>query len=136
MALLTDLFGTSKPLIAMCHARAMPGRPLHDDEAGMRAIVEGLARDLDVLQAAEVDGLLFCNEQDLPYQLEVGPEVVAGMAAAIEHLLDLGHQRIALISWPARVVTIRPSPSRWSPISSTVPPATAVERVRSRSRSI
>jgi membrane complex biogenesis BtpA family protein len=52
----------------------------------MAGIVAGLARDLEILQASGVDGLLFCNEQDLPYQLDVGPEVVAGMAAAIAEL--------------------------------------------------
>ena len=30
-----------------------------------------------------MDGLLFCNEADLPYQLGVGPEAVAAMAAVI-----------------------------------------------------
>ena len=30
-----------------------------------------------------VDGLLFCNEADLPYQIGVGPEAVAAMAAVI-----------------------------------------------------
>ena len=30
---------------------------------------------LRVLQEADVDGVLFCNEADLPYQLAVGPEI-------------------------------------------------------------
>jgi membrane complex biogenesis BtpA family protein len=33
-----------------------------------------------------VDGLLFCNEADLPYQLAVGPEIPAAMAAVIGEL--------------------------------------------------
>jgi membrane complex biogenesis BtpA family protein len=49
----------------------------------MDRLVDTVARDLGALQAAGVDGLLFCNEADLPYQLEVGPEVAAGMAAVI-----------------------------------------------------
>jgi hypothetical protein len=80
---LRDLFGVSKPIIAMVHLRALPGRPRHDREAGMRPITEAVARDLAALQNAGVDGLLFCNEADLPYQLSVGPEAAAGMAAVI-----------------------------------------------------
>jgi membrane complex biogenesis BtpA family protein len=70
----------------MLHARAFPGRPGYDRDGGIDAIVEGLRHDLHVLQDAGVDGLLFCNEMDLPYQLVVGQEVAAGMAAAIGRL--------------------------------------------------
>jgi uncharacterized protein len=80
-ALLHNLFGTGKPIIAMLHARALPGRPRHDAPAGMKPILDALARDLDALQAAGVDGLLFCNEADLPYRLQTGPETAAAMAA-------------------------------------------------------
>ena len=82
-ALLRQLFGVSKPVIAMVHLRALPGRPRHDRAGGMRAIVDAARRDLRALQDAGVDGLLFCNEADLPYQLGVGPEAVAAMAAVI-----------------------------------------------------
>jgi membrane complex biogenesis BtpA family protein len=82
-SLLADLFGVSRPIIAMLHVPALPGRPRHDREAGMRPIVDTVARDLAALQAAGVDGLLFCNEADLPYQLGVGPEAAAAMAAVI-----------------------------------------------------
>jgi uncharacterized protein len=81
-----QIFKVDKPLIAMCHLRALPGRPRHDVAAGMEAVIEALSADLAVLQAAGVDGLLFCNEHDLPYQLSVGPEIVAGMATAIGRL--------------------------------------------------
>jgi uncharacterized protein len=80
---LADLFGVSKPIIAMVHLSALPGRPRHDQQAGMGAIVDAVARDLGALQDAGVDGLLFCNEADLPYQLRVGPEAAAAMAAVI-----------------------------------------------------
>jgi membrane complex biogenesis BtpA family protein len=75
------LFGTGKPVIAMLHARALPGRPRHDPAARLNEIKEALARDLDALQQAGVDGLLFCNEADLPYQLQTGPETASAMAA-------------------------------------------------------
>jgi uncharacterized protein len=82
-AALLDLFGVSKPIIAMLHLPALPGRPRHDRRAGMRPLIETVAADLAALQDAGVDGLLFCNEGDLPYQLGVQAEAVAAMAAVI-----------------------------------------------------
>jgi uncharacterized protein len=86
-----ELFKTGKPVIAMLHARALPGRPRHDAANAMAKIEQALAADLDVLQQAGVDGLLFCNEADLPYQLETGPEIAAAMAALIGALHDKIH---------------------------------------------
>jgi uncharacterized protein len=86
MSTLERIFGTQRPLIAMCHLHALPGRPRHDAAAGIDGIVERLARDVAALQDAGVDGLLFCNEHDIPYQLRVGHEAVAAMAAAIGRL--------------------------------------------------
>jgi uncharacterized protein len=86
MSTLRRIFGVDHPLIAMCHLLGLPGRPRHDLDGGTAAIVEPLARDLDALQDAGVDGVLFCNENDIPYQLEVGPEIPATMAAAIAQL--------------------------------------------------
>jgi len=81
-----DTFGTDKPVIAMAHFPALPGRPQHDRAAGRAHLVDVIGRDLAVLQDAGVDGLLFCNEADLPYQLAVGPEIPAAMAAVIGEL--------------------------------------------------
>ena len=75
------IFGVTKPVIAMLHLPALPGRPLPRPRAGGPAAVESVARDLARLQEAGVDGVLFCNEADLPYQLEVGPEIAAAMAS-------------------------------------------------------
>jgi membrane complex biogenesis BtpA family protein len=86
MSVLERIFGVQRPLIAMCHLHALPGRPRHDAAAGIDGIVERLARDVTALQDAGVDGLLFCNEHDIPYQLQVGHEAVAAMAAAIGRL--------------------------------------------------
>jgi membrane complex biogenesis BtpA family protein len=80
------LFGQAKPLIAMCHLKGLPGRPRHDYSGGMTAIVDDLGTDLTALQDAGVDGLLFCNENDIPYQLDVGIEAAAAMAAAVSQL--------------------------------------------------
>ncbi len=81
--LLQDLFGVTKPVIAMVHLPGLPGRPRHEKKTSVRAIADALAADIAALQDAGVDGLLFCNEADLPYQLGVGPEAAAAMAAII-----------------------------------------------------
>jgi len=83
MDALERIFGTVKPVIAMLHFPGLPGRPLHDRAAGLGRLTDVVGRDLAVLQDAGVDGLMFCNEADYPYQLHVGPEIPAAMAAAI-----------------------------------------------------
>src|SRR5262245_36712367 len=55
---LARIFGVPKPVIAMVHLPALPGRPLHDRAAGIAAAVDSVRRDLDALQSAGVDGLL------------------------------------------------------------------------------
>jgi len=82
----TRIFRTPKPVIAMLHLPALPGRPLHDRASGVMAAVETVGRDLDALQEAGVDGVLFCNEADLPYQLKVGHEISAAMASVVGQL--------------------------------------------------
>jgi membrane complex biogenesis BtpA family protein len=83
---LRDLFGVRKPVVAMLHLPGLPGRPRHDRASGIGGIVDSIAHDLVALQTAGVDGFLFCNEADLPYQLEVGPEIPATMASVIAQL--------------------------------------------------
>src|SRR5512147_785447 len=79
-------FGVRKPIIAMLHLTALPGRPWHDAAAGVGKAVDVVGRDLAILQDAGVDGVMFCNEADLPYQIQVGPEIVAGMASVVGQL--------------------------------------------------
>ena len=86
MTVLERIFGVTKPLIAMCHLRGLPGRPRHDAQAGMAGIYSALRDDVLALQQAGVDGLLFCNEHDLPYSVGVGVEVAAAQAAVIGRL--------------------------------------------------
>jgi membrane complex biogenesis BtpA family protein len=52
----------------------------------MRGIYAALRDDVLALQDAGVDGLLFCNEHDLPYSIGVGVEVAAAQAALIGRL--------------------------------------------------
>ncbi|HEX6656076.1 MAG TPA: BtpA/SgcQ family protein, partial [Candidatus Limnocylindria bacterium] len=86
MDALGRIFDAPKPVIAMLHLPALPGRPLHDRAAGVDQAVELVGRDLEALQAAGVDGVLFCNETDLPYELAVGHEVSAAMASVVGQL--------------------------------------------------
>jgi len=100
---LEERFGTVKPVIAMVHFPGLPGRPRHDRKAGRTRLLDVVGRDLEVLQDAGVDAVLFCNEADIPYQLTVGPEVPAAMAAVIGEL----HSSIRVpfgvnILWDAR----------------------------------
>jgi membrane complex biogenesis BtpA family protein len=86
VTVLKQIFGVAKPLIAMCHVHALPGRPRHDAQAGMDGVYTALRQDVQALQEAGVDGLLFCN--DLPYSVGVGVEVAAAEAAVIGRLRD------------------------------------------------
>jgi uncharacterized protein len=100
---LKDTFGTDKPVIAMVHFPGLPGRPQHDRERGRDHLVNVIGRDLAALQDAGVDGLLFCNEADLPYQLAVGPEIPAAMAAVIGELMSSVRVPFGVnILWDAR----------------------------------
>ncbi|MEM9011274.1 MAG: BtpA/SgcQ family protein [Pseudomonadota bacterium] len=82
------LFGTAKPVIAMVHLAALPGTPLYDAEAGIEGLVASAAADLDALQAAGVDAVMFGNENDRPYELSVDTASTAAMAHVIGRLRD------------------------------------------------
>ncbi|MGD9912547.1 MAG: BtpA/SgcQ family protein [Rhizobiaceae bacterium] len=80
------VFGAGKPVIAMVHLGALPGTPLHDAAGGLEALVEGAARDLDALQMAGVDAVMFGNENDRPYEFAVDTASTATMAYVIGRL--------------------------------------------------
>jgi membrane complex biogenesis BtpA family protein len=77
------LFGERKPVIAMVHLSPLPGTPLYDADGGVEAIVEAARRDLRALQAADVDAVMFGNENDRPYELQVDTASTATMAYVI-----------------------------------------------------
>jgi membrane complex biogenesis BtpA family protein len=83
---LTETFGVEKVAIGMVHVPALPGAPLHDRRGGMELVVERTKADLERLQAAGFDAVMFCNENDRPYVFEVGPEIVAAMSAVVAQL--------------------------------------------------
>ena len=86
MTWVEELFGTTKPIIAMAHFPPLPGTPLYDEKAGVKGIFESLERDLALLIQADVDGVMFCNEGDRPYALKADFEAVAVMSAVIAQL--------------------------------------------------
>ncbi|MEM9341547.1 MAG: BtpA/SgcQ family protein [Pseudomonadota bacterium] len=82
------VFGTPKPVIAMVHLGALPGTPLHDAAGGLEALVAGAEQDLHALQAADVDAVMFGNENDRPYEFSVDTASTATMAYVIGRLSD------------------------------------------------
>lgn len=81
-----DLFGERKPVIAMAHLPALPGSALYDEQRGVDGIVESVRADVEILLAADVDAIMFCNEGDRPYSLKAGPEGVATLARVVTEL--------------------------------------------------
>jgi membrane complex biogenesis BtpA family protein len=80
-----DFFGTKKKVvIAMAHIGALPGTPLYDADGGVDKLIEGVARDVEKLQAGGVDAIMFGNENDRPYVFKATPESVAGMTAVVQ----------------------------------------------------
>lgn len=82
------IFATNKCVIGMIHLPPLPGSPLYDETGGLRRIVESARADLHALQDGGIDGIMFCNENDRPYELQAGPETVAAMASVIGQLKD------------------------------------------------
>jgi membrane complex biogenesis BtpA family protein len=82
------VFAQRKPVIAMVHLGAMPGTPLHDAAGGVDAILRAAEADLEALQAAGVDAVMFGNENDRPYELKVDAATTATMAHVIGRLRD------------------------------------------------
>ena len=85
---LQETFAVEKPVIGMCHLRALPGDPAYCRGAGMRGVVDDARANLRALQAGGVDGVMFSNEFSLPYLTKVGSVTVAAMARVIAELYD------------------------------------------------
>lgn len=83
MAWISRVFDTVKPVIAMVHFPALPGAPLYEVARGTAPIVDYVKRDLEALQRAGVDGVMFCNENDRPYQMTAQAVTISAMAYII-----------------------------------------------------
>ena len=79
-------FGVSKPVIGMVHLGAMPGAPLFDTDRGIEGILSDARADLNALQTAGFDAVMFGNENDRPYEFDVDRASTAGMAFVIGQL--------------------------------------------------
>ncbi len=84
--ILTKLFGVPKPVIAMAHLPPIPGTPRYNPAISIDHMVECVRTDVDRLYAAGVDAVMFCNEDDRPYQLQAGPEAIATMTRIVTEL--------------------------------------------------
>lgn len=103
---LTEMFGACKPVIAMCHMRALPGDPGYDAQKGLDWVIEGARRDLNALQEGGVDAVMFSNEASLPYVTEVETITTVSMARVIGEL-----RREIKVPYGVNVL--------WDPIAST-----------------
>jgi membrane complex biogenesis BtpA family protein len=83
---LKELFEVDEPVVAMAHLPPLPGTPLYDEVGGPAAIVESVARDVELLTKAGFDAILFCNEGDRPYQLKASLEGVAMMVRVVSEV--------------------------------------------------
>lgn len=93
----------NKPLIAMAHVSALPGTPLYDAAGGLTGVIEALRRDVDVLVEAGFDALLFCNENDRPYELHAGPESAAFMTRVVTECRPSGMPFGVDFLWDPRI---------------------------------
>jgi uncharacterized protein len=80
------VFGAGKPVIAMVHLGALPGTPLYDADAGLDGLIRGARADLQALQSAGFDAVMFGNENDRPYEFKVDTASTATMAFVIGQL--------------------------------------------------
>jgi uncharacterized protein len=96
------IFPEGKPLIAMAHIPALPGTPLYDATAGLGGAVEAVRRDVDILLSAGFDAVLFCNENDRPYQLRAGLESAAAMTRVVTQCRPAGVPFGVDFLWDAR----------------------------------
>lgn len=99
---LQALFPNHKAVIAMAHVPPLPGTPLYDGAAGVTGLVDAVARDMEHLLVDGIDAVMFCNEGDRPYQLEVGPEIVAAMANVVGQLRPRDRPFGVDVLWDAR----------------------------------
>jgi hypothetical protein len=81
-----SVFGPRKPVIGMVHLGALPGSPLYNSEGGLARLTESASQDLDALQQAGFDAVMFGNENDRPYELKVDTASTATMAFVIGRL--------------------------------------------------
>ena len=83
---LKNIYGSSKPIVAMCHLDALPGDPRYDESKGMSYVLDRAYKNLCALQDGGVDAVMFSNEFSLPYQTKVDAITAMAMANIIGQL--------------------------------------------------
>lgn len=78
-------FRRKVPLIAVCHLPALAGRKGHTTQ---REVIEHALHDLAVCEENGVDAILFENENDMPYDVEVDCAAVASMTAMLGAVMN------------------------------------------------
>ena len=61
----------------MVHLPASPGQPQAKAKPDIKSVITSVVADIKALQDGGIDGLLFCNESDLPYTTKLNSEVGA-----------------------------------------------------------
>jgi membrane complex biogenesis BtpA family protein len=79
MSWMKEVFGVEKPIIAMCHLRALPGDPDYDPDKGMPWVIEMAAADLQALQRGGVDAVMIT----VPYGVNVLWDPMASIELAV-----------------------------------------------------
>lgn len=105
------LFGRLKSVvIGMIHVQALPGTPL--SALRMSEITQKACTEAEVYQDAGVDGVIIENMHDIPYTVNVGPEVCACMTAVCSAVrsqcpsLSLGVQILSSANQQALAVAL------------------------------
>ena len=65
------VFGARKPVITMVHLGALPGAHCMTPRPRIAGLIKDAHADLEALQAAGVDAVMFGNENDRPYEFQV-----------------------------------------------------------------
>lgn len=84
--MLDDLFGITKPIIAMAHIPALPGTPRYDPAISIDEMVDKVKLDVNHLLEGGVDSIMFCNEDDRPYSFKAGFESISVMTRIVTEL--------------------------------------------------
>ena len=72
----------------MVHLGALPGTPLFNADRGLPGLIADAIADLDALQGAGVDAVMFGNENDRPYEFNVDTASTATMAYVIGRVAE------------------------------------------------
>ncbi len=131
-----------------CTWAPLPGTPLHDEGRGVEGIIADARADLRALQAAGFDAVMFGNENDRPYELQV--DVASTATMALRHRSAAGRDQRAVRReravgsaaprWPSQRPRARASCARSSPalyasdMGLWVPDAAAATRYARRHR--